>query len=71
MSEIASGVSRPGRQVGHRGLYLNDCTEKVSQWTQDEHVKAKYMVSGCQLNSCVSLGLDRLAIMTETPGSTG
>jgi amidase len=42
-----------GRQVGHRGLYLNDYWSQLLPWNQEKYDKAKYFVTGNAMSSSV------------------
>ena len=48
--DFAAMPTREGRQVGRRGLYLNDYWEQLLPWDQDKFDKAKYYFTGCALN---------------------
>ncbi|WVQ80574.1 hypothetical protein IAT38_002679 [Cryptococcus sp. DSM 104549] len=51
VNKFASGGTRQGRQVGRRGLYLNDYWDHLLPWTQDKYDKAKYFVTGTAMSS--------------------
>jgi amidase len=50
INKFASGGTRQGRQVGRRGLYLNDYWEHLLPWTPDKYDKAKYFVTGTAMS---------------------
>ncbi|RSH89235.1 hypothetical protein EHS25_002347 [Saitozyma podzolica] len=51
INKFASGGTRLGRQVGRRGLYLNDYWSQLLPWSQDKYDKAKYFVTGTAMSS--------------------
>jgi amidase len=51
INKFGSGGTRQGRQVGRRGLYLNDYWAQLLPWDQDKYDKAKYFVSGTAMSS--------------------
>lgn len=53
LNKFGSGGTRLGRQVGRRGLYLNDYWNQLLPWDQDKYDKAKYFVSGTAISRCV------------------
>jgi amidase len=50
INKFASGGTRLGRQVGRRGLYLNDYWSQLLPWSQDKYDKAKYFVTGTAMS---------------------
>ncbi|KAK6906025.1 hypothetical protein I204_01162 [Kwoniella mangroviensis CBS 8886] len=50
INKLASGGTRQGRQVGRRGLYLNDYWEHLLPWDQYKYDKAKYFVTGTAMS---------------------
>ncbi|WWC68281.1 uncharacterized protein I206_102204 [Kwoniella pini CBS 10737] len=50
INKLASGGTRQGRQVGRRGLYLNDYWDHLLPWDQDKYDKAKYFVTGTAMS---------------------
>ncbi|GAA6014135.1 hypothetical protein JCM10207_006108 [Rhodosporidiobolus poonsookiae] len=51
INKFASSQTRQGRQVGRRGVYLNEYFAKVLPWTQDKYDKAKYFVTGTSMSA--------------------
>lgn len=51
INKFASGGTRQGRQVGRRGLYLNDFWEQLLPWDGAKYDKAKYFVTGTAMSS--------------------
>lgn len=51
LNKFGSGGTRLGRQVGRRGLYLNDYWAHLLPWDQEKYDKAKYFVSGTAMSS--------------------
>lgn len=49
-NKFSSCQTRQGRQVGRRGLYVNEYFDKVCPWTQDKYEKAKYYVTGTAMS---------------------
>ncbi|WWC97977.1 hypothetical protein V866_004866 [Kwoniella sp. B9012] len=50
INKLASGGTRQGRQVGRRGLYLNDYWEHLLPWDQAKYDKARYFVTGTAMS---------------------
>ena len=50
INKFASGLTRQGRQVGRRGLYLNDYWSQLLPWDQHKYDKAKYFVTGTAMS---------------------
>lgn len=50
LNKFGSGGTRQGRQVGRRGLYLNDYWDQLLPWTQEKYDKAKYLVTGTAMS---------------------
>ena len=51
LNKFGSGGTRLGRQVGRRGLYINDYWAQLLPWDQNKYEKAKYFVSGTAMSS--------------------
>jgi amidase len=51
LNKLGSAGTRQGRQVGRRGLYLNDYWDQLLPWTQAKYDKAKYFVTGTAMSS--------------------
>ena len=50
INKLASGGTRQGRQVGRRGLYLNNYWDHLLPWTPEKYNKAKYFVTGTAMS---------------------
>ncbi len=67
LAAFAWGAStRQGRQVDHRGVYLNDYTEHLLPWTQEKFEKAGRTVNTFALISQVSKFLAGIYAMLMT-----
>ncbi|GAA5860445.1 hypothetical protein JCM8547_000305 [Rhodosporidiobolus lusitaniae] len=51
LNKFASAGTRSGRQVGRRGLYLNEYWQQLLPWSQEKFDKARYHVTGTSLCS--------------------
>ncbi|GJN87596.1 hypothetical protein Rhopal_000551-T1 [Rhodotorula paludigena] len=51
INKFASSQTRQGRQVGRRGVYINEYFDKVLPWTQEKYDKAKYYVTGTSMSA--------------------
>ncbi|GAA5917311.1 hypothetical protein JCM6882_008967 [Rhodosporidiobolus microsporus] len=51
INKFASSQTRQGRQVGRRGVYLNEYFVKLLPWDQDKYMKAKWFVTGTSMSA--------------------
>ncbi|BGP14771.1 hypothetical protein JCM10213_004291 [Rhodosporidiobolus nylandii] len=51
INKFASSQTRQGRQVGRRGVYLNEYFAKLLPWDQEKYDKAKYFVTGTSMSA--------------------
>ncbi|GAA5828304.1 hypothetical protein JCM11251_006186 [Rhodosporidiobolus azoricus] len=51
INKFASSQTRQGRQVGRRGVYLNEYFAKLLPWDQDKYMKAKLFVTGTSMSA--------------------
>ncbi|ORY88409.1 amidase signature domain-containing protein [Leucosporidium creatinivorum] len=50
LNKFSSSQTRQGRQVGRRGLYLNDYFDHLLPWDEEKYARARYFVSGTAMS---------------------